>query len=1500
MVSPVPAGRTRVAAVLLAVALLMVLPPVASAEGDAFSGAALSGAAAELSAAAAAPPPGFQETIAFSGLTLPTAVRFSPDGRIFVAEKGGRIKVFDDFGDPTPTIYADLSQQVHDFWDRGLLGLALDPQFTTGRPYVYVLYAYNKDPYSSQFPRWGDSCPTPPGATADGCVISGRLSRLQGGSEQVLIEDWCQQYPSHSIGSLAFANDGALYVSGGDGASFNFADYGQDGSPLNPCGDPGGARGAALTPPTAEGGALRSQDLRTSGDPAGLDGTILRVNPDTGAAMPGNPNIGSPDPNARRVVAYGLRNPFRIAVRPGTNEVWAGDVGWNVWEEINRVPNPTGEVRNFGWPCYEGTGRMSSYDNLNLNICESLYAEGASSHAAPYYTYSHSSRVVTGETCGTGSSSIAGLAFTPPQSSFPDEYDGALFFSDYSRDCVWAMMAGSNGLPDPSNRRTFIAGASNPAELQFGPGGDLYYVDLEGGAIRRVRSLVTNRAPVASATANPTSGTVPLTVSFDGSGSSDPDGEAITYAWDLDGDGAFDDSTSARPTFTYTTTGTFTARLRVRDPGGLEDTVNVPIVAGTPPVPIINITAPGEGTTWEVDDQIAFSGTATDFRGTAIPASGLTWNIKLQHCDRVSGSCHTHPIQSFAGVSGGTFAAPDHEFPSYLEIELTARDAQNLTGTAMRRLDPETVQLTLASDPPGARLTLGPETVAAPFTREVIKGSTNGIGAESPQTIAGQSYTFTSWSNAGGRNQTTVVDADTTLTASFERPTALRLAGTDTIGTNVSAANPGRAEVYRTVATSSGTVTELNLYLASTSTASQLVLGLYRDVAGQPTTLLGSAAVAAPRAGAWNRATVNIPGIQAGQAYWLSLLNPAGGTGVLRWHDRAGGSGGAEQTGAPDTLAALPGTWQTGGLWSDGPLSAYAWGTPDGPPQPPAISVVPASLSFSGTAQGANPASSTVAVTNTGGGTLSFTASDDAPWLSVTPGSGTAPRDVTVAVDTAGLAPGTHTATVRIESAGANGSPKLIPVTLTLDAPIPVLSVTPATLSFTAIAGAANPAAKSLAVANTGAGALSYSVSDNAAWLSVTPASGTAPGNVSVSVSSAGLAAGTYNGIVTVTSAGATGSPASIPVEFTVEPPTTLSVSPGSLSFSSHVGGGNPAAKTLNVANTGGGTLSYTATDDATWLAVTPASGTAPGSLSVSVNTAGLTQGTYTGAVTVSAAGAVGSPATIPVTFTVSPTPPGAAGLVGAWSFDEASGASALDSSGLGNVGTLSGATRTTGRYGGGLQFDGVNDWVTVADANSLDLTTGMTVEAWVRPAALGTVWRTVVIKEQPGQLVYALYAGTDTASRPSGHVFTTDDRGLLGPSALPLNTWSHLAMTWDGLTMRLYVNGTQVSTSALTGTVRTSTSPLRMGGNAVWPEWFNGVIDEVRVYNRALSAAEVASDRDTAVGGAVAASAAVRRAALSNAAKAKKAKKAKRRAKPRKTQKKVHRGTRWLKSSRR
>jgi glucose/arabinose dehydrogenase/PKD repeat protein len=750
---------TMLAAVVLAVILVALLSPLKAN-------------------AAATLPVGFQERVVFSGLSDPTNVEFSKDGRVFVAEKSGLIKVFDNLSDTTPTTFADLRTKVHNFWDRGMLGLALDPNFPT-QPYVYVLYTYDAQ-IGGTAPRWGsagvssDPCPNPPGATADGCVVSGRLSKLTASGntmtgEQVLINDWCQQYPSHSVGDLAFGADGALYVSGGDGASFSWADYGQDGNPLNPCGDPPGGVGATLTPPKAQGGALRSQDLRTSADPVSLDGAILRVNPATGAALPNNPLYSSDRPNTRRIIAYGLRNPFRFTMRPGTNEVWIGDVGWTKWEEINRITSPTDTVvENFGWPCYEGRGRQAGYDSANLNICENLYGT-ANAVRAPYYTYDHNAKVVSGDTCGTGSSSVAGLAFyrTGP---YPDSYDGALFFADYSRNCIWIMKKGTNGLPDPAKRSTFVAGAAGPVDLQIGPNGDLFYADLNGGTIRRIQYSAANQPPVARATASPTSGPAPLAVSFDATSSSDPDGDSLSYAWDLDGDGAYDDSTAAKPTYTYTTARNYQVELRVTDGGGASDTLDQPleISAGNTP-PSATIDSPLSTTTWKVGDNISFSGSATDQQDGALGASNLTWSLIMHHCapDNPS-SCHEHPVQDFAGVASGSFVGPDHEYPTYLELRLTATDSGGLSDTKSVRLDPKTVVLSFRSDPAGLQLVVGSGQANTPFSRTVIVGSNNSISAPSPQTLAGTTYNFSSWSDGGAQTHNIVApDAAATYTATY-------------------------------------------------------------------------------------------------------------------------------------------------------------------------------------------------------------------------------------------------------------------------------------------------------------------------------------------------------------------------------------------------------------------------------------------------------------------------------------------------------------------------------------------------------------------------------------------------------------------------------------------------------------------------------------------------------------------------------------------------------------
>ncbi|NUT54739.1 MAG: hypothetical protein HOQ03_01980, partial [Thermoleophilia bacterium] len=203
----------------------------------------------------------------------------------------------------------------------------------------------------------------------------------------------------------------------------------------------------------------------------------------------------------------------------------------------------------------------------------------------------------------------------------------------------------------------------------------------------------------------------------------------------------------------------------------------------------------------------------------------------------------------------------------------------------------------------------------------------------------------------------------------------------------------------------------------------------------------------------------------------------------------------------------------------------------------------------------------------------------------------------------------------------------------------------------------------------------------------------------------------------------------------------------------------------------------------------------------------------------------------------------GSVGLVGAWAFDEGTGTTTSDQSGRGNTGTLANATWvTTGKFNNALSFNGTNAWVTVVDAASLDLTTGMTLEAWVRPSVAGG-WRTVAAKDMSGGLAYGLYSNTNGAFPGTEVSIGGTARSLNGTTALPVGSWSHVAVTYDGATLRLYVNGAQASQLAAAGSLATSTSPFHIGGNGSWGEWFNGSIDEVRLYSRALAAGEIQND---------------------------------------------------------
>ncbi|MCG8449422.1 MAG: PQQ-dependent sugar dehydrogenase, partial [Pirellulales bacterium] len=426
----------------------------------------------------------FSEETIVSGLDTPTAIDFAPDGRIFIAEKGGTVRVFQN-GQLLAQPFLDISAEVNNELDRGLLGIAVHPDFSTN-PYVYVTYAYDPPQTQSLSGRAG-----PDGSgnrvarlvryTADasngfntavpgsGVVLLGTNSTWenissphQDSTNDINIPPSCApngtlndclpaDSRSHTIGAVVFGPDGNLFVSNGDGTSFGQVD-----------------------PRT-----VRVQDLDS------LSGKILRIDPLTGAGVADNPFFVPGDPNANRskVYSYGLRNPFRFAVRPEDGEPYVSDVGWNTWEEIN-----TGKGKNFGWPFYEG----GNGENLQTGGYQDL------PEASGFYANNNASPPLWSRTHADGGTAIIAGDFYSGN-LYPSVLDGALFFTDFGDPTIRALLLNSDGTLD--RQLTVSSDVGTLVEMSMGLDGHMYFVDILAGEIGRL-AFAPNAAAAVSADFN--------------------------------------------------------------------------------------------------------------------------------------------------------------------------------------------------------------------------------------------------------------------------------------------------------------------------------------------------------------------------------------------------------------------------------------------------------------------------------------------------------------------------------------------------------------------------------------------------------------------------------------------------------------------------------------------------------------------------------------------------------------------------------------------------------------------------------------------------------------------------------------------------------------------------------------------------------------------------------------------------------------------------------------
>jgi glucose/arabinose dehydrogenase len=612
--------------------------------------------------ARAATPPGFtSQLVVGSGLDGPSGFEIAPDGRIFILERTGKIKIFKD-GHLLAEPFADLPSEASG--DRGLIGIAFDPGFGVANHWVYFYYTgHDLLNHLVRFDASGD------------VGTEGPYTIFQTQSPSQLL---------HVGGSIRFGPDGKLYFAVGD-----------NGYPPN------------------------AQDLSNP------HGKILRINPD-GTVPPDNPFAGQPG-KLGAIWAYGFRNPWRFQFDSATGRLYGGDVGDFTWEELNLIV----KGGNYGWPVHEGR-------------CTTNCA----GYIEPLTAYNHD---------GGSGAVTAGPVYHGNQ--FPAEYQGSMFFGDYSRGFIKQALLDDAG--QITQIKDFDLDAGSVVDLKVGPDGSLYYITYFPGQLYKVSYSAAGNAPTVHATSDSTGGAQPLTVHFSSAGTSDPDGDTLTYSWDL-GDGT--KSTAENPAKTYSTVGVYPVTLTVSD--GQNTVTSRPLViqVGTPPT--VRIAAPVDGSAYNSGDTITYNAFGNDAAGFDVSDGDIKTEVFLHH------NTHIHPFVGPLTGRVGTFTVPttgEASANTWFEIKVTVKDRNALSTSKSVFIYPRTSIMTFTTDPPGLGLTLDGVPIATPSVVQGVAGFKREIAAP-PTTLdaGGNVWHFTGWSDGGAiRHFVTTPAADRAWTAAY-------------------------------------------------------------------------------------------------------------------------------------------------------------------------------------------------------------------------------------------------------------------------------------------------------------------------------------------------------------------------------------------------------------------------------------------------------------------------------------------------------------------------------------------------------------------------------------------------------------------------------------------------------------------------------------------------------------------------------------------------------------